>query len=79
MKIAKLVPVGYGIQKLQIATVVEDDKVSVDWYIFDHSHFQSQIDSLTYLNHLGWLRPSKNWKIWCRALTSLPSTKFKLC
>lgn len=29
--IAKLVPVGYGIKKLQISTVVEDDKVSVDW------------------------------------------------
>jgi len=27
---SKLVPVGYGIQKLQIATVVEDDKVSID-------------------------------------------------
>lgn len=27
---SKLVPVGYGIKKLQITTVVEDDKVSVD-------------------------------------------------
>jgi len=27
---SKLVPVGYGIKKLQIATVIEDDKVSVD-------------------------------------------------
>lgn len=27
---SKLVPVGYGIKKLQIATVVEDDKVSID-------------------------------------------------
>ena len=27
---AKLVPVGYGIKKLQIGTVVEDDKVSTD-------------------------------------------------
>jgi translation elongation factor EF-1beta len=25
---SKLVPVGYGIKKLQIATVIEDDKVS---------------------------------------------------
>jgi hypothetical protein len=28
--VSKLVPVGYGIKKLQIATVVEDDKVSID-------------------------------------------------
>jgi len=27
---SKLVPVGYGINKLQITTVVEDDKVSVE-------------------------------------------------
>lgn len=29
MCVAKLVPVGYGIKKLQIGCVVEDDKVSV--------------------------------------------------
>lgn len=29
--LAKLVPLAYGIKKLQISTVVEDDKVSVDW------------------------------------------------
>jgi hypothetical protein len=28
--LGKLIPVGYGIQKLQIICVVEDDKVSVD-------------------------------------------------
>jgi len=28
---SKLVPVGYGINKLQISCVVEDEKVSVDW------------------------------------------------
>jgi len=27
---SKLVPVGYGIKKLQISAVIEDDKVSVD-------------------------------------------------
>ena len=27
---AKLVPVGYGIKKLQINAVIEDDKVSTD-------------------------------------------------
>lgn len=30
MFIAKLVPVGYGIKKLQIGCVVEDDKVGTD-------------------------------------------------
>ncbi|XP_050666358.1 probable elongation factor 1-delta [Leptidea sinapis] len=28
---AKLVPLAYGIRKLQISCVVEDDKVSIDW------------------------------------------------
>lgn len=28
---SKLVPLAYGIHKLQISTVVEDDKVSIDW------------------------------------------------
>lgn len=28
---AKLVPLAYGIHKLQISSVVEDDKVSIDW------------------------------------------------
>jgi len=29
--VSKLVPVAYGVQKLQISSVVEDDKVSIDW------------------------------------------------
>lgn len=29
--LAKLVPLAYGIHKLQISCVVEDEKVSVDW------------------------------------------------
>jgi len=36
---AKLVPLAYGIHKLQISCVVEDDKVSIDW-------LQEQIESL---------------------------------
>merc|ERR1712189_148574 len=28
---SKLVPVGYGIKKLQIAAVIEDEKISTDW------------------------------------------------
>jgi elongation factor 1-delta len=30
---SKLVPVGYGINKLQISCVVEDEKVSIDWLV----------------------------------------------
>lgn len=30
---AKLVPLAFGIHKLQISCVVEDDKVSVDWLV----------------------------------------------
>lgn len=30
---AKLVPVGYGIKKLQISCVVEDDKVCINYCI----------------------------------------------
>lgn len=29
--VSKLVPLAYGIHKLQITSVVEDDKVSIDW------------------------------------------------
>lgn len=32
--VAKLVPVGYGIKKLQIGCVVEDDKVSVSLSVY---------------------------------------------
>jgi translation elongation factor EF-1beta len=28
---ARLVPLAYGIMKLQISSVVEDEKVSIDW------------------------------------------------
>lgn len=28
---SKLMPLAYGIHKLQISSVIEDDKVSVDW------------------------------------------------
>jgi elongation factor 1-delta len=30
---SKLVPLAYGIQKLQISCVVEDEKVSIDWLV----------------------------------------------
>lgn len=36
---AKLVPLAYGIHKLQISCVIEDDKISVDW-------LQEQIEAI---------------------------------
>ncbi|XP_075972479.1 uncharacterized protein LOC142974191 isoform X2 [Anticarsia gemmatalis] len=44
---AKLVPLAYGIHKLQISCVVEDDKVSVDWLteeIEKHEDFVQSVD-----------------------------------
>ncbi|XP_072943652.1 probable elongation factor 1-delta [Epargyreus clarus] len=44
---AKLVPLAFGIHKLQISCVVEDDKVSVDWLteeIEKHEDFVQSVD-----------------------------------
>jgi len=43
---SKLVPVGYGIKKLQISTVVEDDKVSVDELVDKIQEFEDFIQSV---------------------------------
>lgn len=43
---SKLVPVGYGIKKLQIATVVEDEKVSVDELVEKIQEFEDFIQSV---------------------------------
>lgn len=43
---SKLVPVGYGINKLQIIVVVEDDKVSVDELIEDITVFEDFVQSV---------------------------------
>lgn len=44
---SKLVPVGYGINKLQICCVIEDDKVSIDELsekITDFEDFVQSVD-----------------------------------
>lgn len=44
---SKLVPVGYGINKLQICLVIEDDKVSVDLLsemIQEHEDYVQSVD-----------------------------------
>jgi len=51
---SKLVPVGYGIQKLQILCSIEDDKVSVDVDLVDRiqddfsDHVSGGIGSVEY-------------------------------
>lgn len=43
---SKLVPVGYGIKKLQISCVVEDDKVSTDFLEEEITKFEDYIQSM---------------------------------
>eukprot|EP00178_Gracilaria_changii_P015090 TRINITY_DN42317_c0_g1_i1.p1 TRINITY_DN42317_c0_g1~~TRINITY_DN42317_c0_g1_i1.p1 ORF type:complete len:211 (+),score=44.02 TRINITY_DN42317_c0_g1_i1:180-812(+) len=43
---SKLVPVGYGIKKLQIGCVVEDDKVSVDMLEEQIKEFEDHVQSV---------------------------------
>lgn len=47
---AKLVPLAFGIKKLQISCVVEDDKISVDWLTEEIEKLEdlvSYIDQIT--------------------------------
>jgi len=44
--VSKLVPVGYGIKKLQIGCVVEDDKVSIDWLTEEIQNFEELVQSV---------------------------------
>jgi len=44
--LAKLVPVGYGINKLQIMCVIEDEKVSVDLLIEQIQEFEELVQSV---------------------------------
>ncbi|CAG0898528.1 unnamed protein product [Darwinula stevensoni] len=43
---SKLVPVGYGINKLQIMCVIEDEKVSVDWMQETIQEFEDFVQSV---------------------------------
>lgn len=43
---AKLVPVGYGINKLQIMCVIEDEKVSVDLLMEQIQDFEDLVQSV---------------------------------
>ncbi|GIY08491.1 elongation factor 1-beta [Caerostris darwini] len=43
---SKLVPLAYGIKKLQIMSVVEDDKVSIDWLQEEIQNFEDYVQSV---------------------------------
>lgn len=43
---SKLVPVGYGIKKLQIACVVEDDKVGTDMLEEEITKFEDYVSTI---------------------------------
>lgn len=43
---AKLVPLAYGIHKLQISCVVEDDKVSIDWLTEELEKIEDYVQSV---------------------------------
>ncbi|CAH2102554.1 unnamed protein product [Euphydryas editha] len=43
---AKLVPLAFGIQKLQISCVVEDEKISIDWLIEEIEKFEDLVQSV---------------------------------
>lgn len=44
--VAKLVPLAFGIHKLQISCVVEDDKVSVDWLTEQIQEIEDYVQSV---------------------------------
>ena len=44
--LAKLVPVGYGINKLQLMCVVEDEKVSIDELCEQIAEFEDFVQSV---------------------------------
>lgn len=43
---SKFVPVAFGIQKLTISCVVEDDKISVDWLIEEIEKLDEMVQSV---------------------------------
>lgn len=44
--VSKLVEVGYGIKKLQIICVVEDDKISIEQLTEDIQNFEDLVQSV---------------------------------
>lgn len=44
--VAKLVPLAFGIHKLQISCIVEDDKVSIDWLTDQITQLEDYVQSV---------------------------------
>lgn len=68
--VSKLVPVGYGIKKLQISCVVEDDKVSTDFLEEEITGFSELVQSMDIAAFN---------KIWTVRTHSIKSIKYILC
>lgn len=51
--LAKLVPLAYGIHKLQISCVVEDEKVSIDWLQETLQEIEDFVSILVILDNLN--------------------------
>lgn len=45
---SKLVPLAYGIRKLQISCVVEDEKVSIDWLTEEIEKIEDYVSALVF-------------------------------
>lgn len=60
---SKLVPVGYGIRKLQIQCVVEDDKVGTDQLEEEITKFEEHVSEGAHLGCRGvpWEPPGQAW------------------
>lgn len=58
---SKLVPVGYGIRKLQIQCVVEDDKVGTDLLEEEITKFEEHVSGLAGERRLGALAHALHW------------------
>lgn len=49
---SKFVPLAYGIKKLQITCVVEDDKVSIDWLTEEIEKNEDYVSIHHFINHI---------------------------
>jgi elongation factor 1-beta len=53
---SKLVPVGYGIKKLQITLVIEDDKISLSDLEEEIQEFEDYVQSTDIVSSLDYIR-----------------------
>lgn len=57
--LSKLVAVGFGIKKLQITLVIEDDKISLDDLQQEIEEFEDYVQSTDVVSHLPLFRLSR--------------------